>query len=126
MTAEAFPDPAVGIAELNGEIVVFGTVSTEFFTLTGSTSSESVIYRSQSAALINVGIAGPHCKALAGSQFAVISHPAGGRPSVYLLGNGRATEIATPEIIDALTATPADELAGGVVEFFRYLISIAG
>ncbi len=120
MTAEAFPDHAIGIAEFNGDIVVFGTVSTEFFTLTGSSSTTSAIYRAQQSLLINVGIAGPHCKALADGKFAVISHPAGGRPSVYLLSNGRAVEIATPEIIDQLTATPADELAAGVVEFFRY------
>lgn len=120
MTAEAFPDQAIGIAEFNGDIVVFGTVSTEFFTLTGSSSTTSAIYRSQQSLLINVGIAGPHCKALAEGKFAVISNPAGGRPSVYLLGNGRALEIATPEIIDQLTATSPDELAAGVVEFFRY------
>ncbi|MDK9364174.1 packaged DNA stabilization protein [Lelliottia wanjuensis] len=120
MTAEAYADPIIGIAEIGGDVAVFGTVSTEFFTLTGSSSTTTTVYRSQKAMLINVGIAGPHCKALADGKFAVISNPAGGRPSVYLLGDGRATEIATPEITDALTATDADELAKGVVQFFRY------
>ncbi|MDK9585417.1 packaged DNA stabilization protein [Lelliottia wanjuensis] len=116
MTAEAFPDPAVGIAALNGDIVVFGTVSTEFFTLTGSSDTTKPIYKSQRAALIPVGIAGVHCKALVGEKFAVISNPAGGKVSVYLLGDGRATEIASPEISRELQKLRPDDLAKGVVE----------
>ncbi|HHI2551359.1 TPA: packaged DNA stabilization protein [Klebsiella aerogenes] len=116
MTAEAFPDPAVGIAALNGDIVVFGTVSTEFFTLTGYTDTTKPIYKSQQAALIPVGIAGVHCKAIVGDKFAVISNPAGGKVSVYLLGDGRATEIASPEISRELQKLSPDELAKGIVE----------
>lgn len=116
-TAESFPDPAVGISTLNSNIVVFGTVSTEFFSLTGSADTTQPIYRTQSAMMIPVGIAGPHCKALAGSQFAVISNPAGGKVSVYLLGSGRATEIASPEVMQALASVTPQELEAGVVEY---------
>lgn len=118
-TAESFPDPAVGIGELNDDIVLFGTVSTEFFTLSGESDPSQPIYRSQPGAMIAVGIAGPHCKALAGKEFAVISHPAGGRVSVYLLGSGRATDIASPAVIDALAKATPDELAAGVVEYLE-------
>lgn len=116
MTAESFPDPAIGIAALNGDIVVFGTVSTEYFTLTGFTDSTKPIYKSQQAALIPVGIAGVHSKVQVGSKFAVISNPAGGKVSVYLLGDGRATEIASPEIIRELQKFRPEELAESVVE----------
>lgn len=116
MTAEAFPDPAVGIAALSGDIVVFGTVSTEFFTLTGSSDTTKPIYKSQRAALIPVGIAGVNCKALIGEKFAVISNPAGGKVSVYLLGDGRAKEIASPEIARELQQLSPDELSKGIVE----------
>lgn len=120
MTAEAFPDPAVGIGAVGGDIVVFGTVSTEYFTLTGSSDTTKPIYKSQQAMMIPVGIAGVHCKALVGDEFAVISHPAGGKVSVYLLGDGRAKEIATPEIISALASASADELAAGIVQAISF------
>lgn len=116
MTAEAFPDPAIGIAAQGGDIVVFGTVSTEYFTLTGSADATKPIYKSQRAALVPVGIAGVHCKAAVGDKFAVISNPAGGKVSVYLLGDGRATEIASPEIARELQKLNPVELAKGVVE----------
>lgn len=117
MTAEAFPDPAVGIASLGGDIWVFGTVSTEVFTLTGSSDTTDPIYRTQQAAMIPTGIAGVHCKALVGEQFAVISHPAGGNVSVYLLGSGRSTDIAAPFVRETLATLRPDELAQGVVEY---------
>lgn len=117
ITAESFPDPAVGIGELNGDIALFGTVSTEFFSLTGSTSASVPVYRSQSAATVSVGIAGPCCKALVGDMFAVISNPAGGMVSVYLVGSGRAREIASPAVLEALAATSHDDLAQGSVEY---------
>lgn len=116
-TAESFPDPAVGISELNDDIVLFGTVSTEFFTLTGSMDHTQPLYRNQPAAMIRVGIAGPQAKALVGDQFAVISHPAGGKVSVYLLGSGRATEIASPAVLTALAETPSTALQKSSVEY---------
>ncbi|WP_370610904.1 packaged DNA stabilization protein [Klebsiella aerogenes] len=119
MTATAMPDPAVGIASLAGDIWVFGTVSTEVFTLTGSSDTSDPIYRPQQAAMIPMGIAGVHCKALVGEQFAVISHPAGGQVSVFLMGNGRSTDIAAPFVRETLATLRPDELAQGVVEFIN-------
>lgn len=118
-TAESFPDPAVGIGELNDDVVLFGTISTEFFSASGSADATQAIYRSQPAAMISVGIAGPRAKAMAGKEFAVISHPAGGKVSVYLLGSGQAKEIASPAVLDALALTPADDLAKSSVEYLE-------
>ncbi len=118
-TAESFPDPAVGIGELNDDIVLFGTISTEFFSLTGSSDISEPIYRSQPAAMVSVGIAGPHAKALANKEFAIISNRAGGKVSVYLLGSGRTTEIASPAVLDALTRASADELMASTVEYLE-------
>lgn len=118
-TAESFPDPAVGIGELNNDVVLFGTISTEFFTESGSVDSTQAIYRSQPAAMINIGIAGPRAKALAGREFAVISHPATGKVSVYLLGSGQAKEIASPAVVAALASTTAEELADSAVEYLE-------
>lgn len=118
MTASALPDPAIGIAaSLDGDIWVFGTVSTEVFTLTGSADTSDPIYRSQQAAMIPVGIAGVHCKALVGDKFAVITHPAGGQVSVCLIGNGRSQDITAPFVKDVLSGLRPDELAEGVVEY---------
>jgi hypothetical protein len=120
MTAEAFPDPAIGVGSIGGDVVVFGTVSTEFFSLTGSADTSQSIYMPQKAMMIPIGIAGVNCKAKLGEQFAVISHPAGGIVSVYLLGGGRATEIASREIIRALATATEDELAAARVEAFSF------
>lgn len=117
MTAESMPDPAVGIASLGGDIWVFGTVSTEVFTLTGSSDTTEPIYRSQQSAMIPIGIAGVHCKTLVDEQFAIISHPSNGIVSVYLIGSGRSTDIASPAVKDALATLHADELAQAVIEF---------
>lgn len=119
MTTTAMPDPAVGIAALAGDIWVFGTVSTEVFTLTGSSDTSDPIYRPQQAAMIPMGIAGVHCKALVGEQFAVISHPAGGQVSVFLMGSGRSTDIAAPFVKQTLATLRPDELSQGVVEYIK-------
>lgn len=125
IAASAMPDIAVGIAAMRDMIVLFGTASTEFFTLTGSSSSEQNIYKSQAGMMIPIGIAGPHCKALVTDnrgqqQFAVLSSPATGQPSVYLLGSGRFNEIASRAVIQLLSEVSAEDLADGVLEFLRY------
>jgi hypothetical protein len=117
MTAISMPDNAIGIGSLSGDIWVFGTVSTEVFMLTGSSDTTDPIYRSQQSAMIPIGIAGVHCKALVDEQFAIISHPATGQVSVYLIGDGRSTDIAAPFVRGTLGTLRADELAAGVVEY---------
>jgi hypothetical protein len=119
MTAISMPDNAIGIGSLGGDIWVFGTVSTEVFTLTGSSDTTDPIYRSQQAAMIPIGIAGVHCKALVNEQFAIISHPATGQVSVYLVGDGRSNDIAAPFVKDTLASLRPDELALGVVEYIN-------
>jgi hypothetical protein len=125
ITASAMPDIAIGIAAMRDMVVLFGTASTEFFTLTGSSSSSTSIYKSQSGLMIPIGIAGVHCKALVTDnrgqqQFAVLSNPATGQPSIYLLGSGRFTEIASRAIVQLISTVSADDLEKGVLEFVRY------
>lgn len=125
ITASAMPDIAIGIAAMRDMVVLFGTASTEFFTLTGSTSSEQSIYKSQSGMMIPIGIAGVHCKAMVTDnrgqqQFAVLSNPATGQPSIYLLGSGRFNEIASRAVVQMLATLSSDDLANGVLEFVRY------
>ncbi len=124
MTAESMPDPAIGIDTLNGDIVVFGTASTEFFTLTGYTDTTKPIYKSQRAMLIPIGIAGVHCKVLVqdgqSEQFAVLSHPATGNISVYLMSNGRYAEIASREILQVLSGLTQAQAAQSVLEYVTF------
>ena len=125
INAEAMTDPAIGIAAQGGMIAVFGTASTEFFTLTGATSATMPIYRSQPGMMVPIGIAGVNCKVLVRDskgtqQFAVISNPATGAPSVYLVGSGRHTEIASREVIQMLAEIPPYDLPLCSLEYLSY------
>lgn len=120
MTAESIPDPALAIDTLNGDIVMFGTKSTEFFTLTGSGNTSQPIYKSQRAMLIPVGIAGTHCKVVIGSQIAILSHPASGKVSVYMVGGGRYTEIANREVIKHLASMTPEDVSGAILEYLTF------
>lgn len=120
MQAQAMPDLAVGVAALEGNLVVFGTVSTETFTLTGSSDTTKPVYQSQRAMMVPVGIAGPRCKVDVGGKFAILSHPATGSVSIYLVGSGSATEIASRVVVQALSTLPLIDLEKAVLEYLNY------
>jgi len=58
LSAEQFPDPVVGLARQNNQIVVFGQSSIEFF-YDAANASGSPLSRND-AAIIQMGIAAPH------------------------------------------------------------------
>lgn len=120
MTAESIPDPALAIDTLNGDIVMFGTKSTEFFTLTGSANTSQPIYKSQRAMLIPIGIAGVHSKVIIGSQFAILSHPATGNVTVYMIGGGRYTEIANRQVTKALANMTPAQISAALLEYLTF------
>ena len=120
MTAESIPDPALAIDTLNGDIVIFGTKSTEFFTLTGSANTSQPIYKSQRAMLIPIGIAGARCKVIIGSQFAILSHPATGNVTVYMIGGGRYNEIANRQIVQTLATLTQAEISAATLEYLTF------
>ncbi|MGK9174111.1 packaged DNA stabilization protein gp10 [Yokenella regensburgei] len=109
--AESQPDGIIGMGVWRDFVVCFGTSTTEFFTLTGATTSGAALYVNNPAYLVQKGIAGTFCKCNYLDAFAIISNPATGAPSVYLLESGQVKSIATPSIEKIIRSYSADDLA---------------
>lgn len=118
--AESQPDGIIGLGMWRDFVVCFGTNTTEFFSLTGNSGAGSAIYVNNPAYFVPKGIAGTHCKCDFMDAFAIISHPATGAPSVYLMASGQVKGIATSSIEKILRGYSADDLAKGVMESIRF------
>lgn len=118
--AESQPDGIMGVDTWRDFIVTFGTSTTEYFSITGSTDATSAIYVAQPSLMVAKGIAGTHCKAQLGGSHVIISHPATGAPSVYVIDSGNATPIATATIEKIIRSYSYDDLSTGVMETLRF------
>lgn len=70
--------------------------------------------------MVQKGIAGTYCKTPFADSYAFISNPATGAPSVYIIGSGQVSPIASASIEKILRSYTADELADGVMESLRF------
>ncbi|ELY2818843.1 packaged DNA stabilization protein [Cronobacter dublinensis] len=119
--AESQPDGIIGIDDWRDFVVCFGTKTTEYFSLTGNASAVGVaIYQSQPSMMVQKGIAGTYCKTKYADTHAIISHPATGAPSVYLINSGAVQQIATASIERILQSYSEAELSSGVMETIRF------
>ncbi|WP_412139150.1 packaged DNA stabilization protein [Erwinia tracheiphila] len=118
--AESMPDGIQGVGSWRDMVVCFGSATTEYFSLSGSSSTSDAVYIAQPSLMVNTGIAGTYCKCHYGDSFAVLSHPATGAPSVYLIDSGSKKAIATPTVEKLISGYSADELASGVLESVRF------
>ncbi|EFM3974338.1 hypothetical protein HEF39_003720 [Escherichia coli] len=118
--AESQPDGIIGIGTWRDFIVCFGATTIEYFTLTGATTQGAALYVVNSAYAVQKGIAGTHCKTPYMDAYAIISNPASGAPSVYLIDSGRANPIATVSIEKIIRYYSASELATAVMETLRF------
>lgn len=119
--AESQPDGIIGIDNWRDFVVCFGTSTIEYFNLTGNASAVGVaIYQSQPSMMVQKGIAGTYCKAKYADTHAIISHPATGAPSVYLINSGAVQQIATSTVEKILQSYSADELASAYMETARF------
>lgn len=118
--AESQPDGIIGIGTWRDFIVCFGATTTEFFSLTGASTQGAALYVANPAYMVPKGIAGTFCKCEFMDAYAVISNPATGAPSVYILDSGRASPIATSSIEKIIRSYTASELATAVMESLRF------
>lgn len=119
--AESQPDGIIGIDNWRDFVVCFGTSTIEYFNLTGNTSAVGVaVYQSQPSMMVQKGIAGTYCKTKYADTHAIISHPATGAPSVYLINSGAVQQIATSTVEKILQSYSADELASAYMETTRF------
>lgn len=119
--AESQPDGIIGIDNWRDFVVCFGTSTIEYFSLTGATGAPGVaIYSPQPSMMVQKGIAGTYCKAKFADSHVIISNPATGAPSVYLINSGAVQPIATAHIEKVLQTYTSTELATGVMETLRF------
>lgn len=118
--AESQPDGIIGIGTWRDYILCFGASTIEYFTLTGASSAGAALYVANPAYMVSKGIAGTHCKCPYLDAYAIISNPATGAPSVYLIDSGRSTAIATSSIEKILRSYSSDDLASAVMESIRF------
>lgn len=118
--AESQPDGIIGIGTWREFVVCFGATTTEFFSLTGASTQGAALYVANPAYMVPKGIAGTFCKCEFMDAYAVISNPATGAPSVYILDSGRASPIATASIEKIIRSYTASELATAVMESLRF------
>ena len=119
--AESQPDGIIGIDNWRDFVVCFGTSTIEYFSLTGNSSAVGVaVYQVQPSMMVQKGIAGTYCKTKYADTHAIISHPATGAPSIYLINSGAAQQIATSSIEKILQSYTAGELASGIMETTRF------
>lgn len=118
--AESQPDGIIGIGTWRDFIVCFGSSTIEYFTLTGTSTVGAALYVANPAYMVPKGIAGTFCKCVFMDAYAIVSNPANGAPSVYIIDSGRATPIATASIEKILREYTADDLATAVMESLRF------
>lgn len=119
--AESQPDGIIGIDNWRDFVVCFGTSTIEYFNLTGSASAVGVaVYQSQPSMMVQKGIAGTYCKTKYADTHAIISHPATGAPSIYLVNSGAVQQIATSTVEKIIQSYSADELATSYMESTRF------
>lgn len=119
--AESQPDGIIGVDNWRDFVLCFGTSTIEYFSLTGaSTTPGAAIYQSQPSMMVQKGIAGTYCKTKYADTHAIISHPATGSPSVYIVSSGSVQQIATASVEKILQSYSFAELASGVMESVRF------
>lgn len=118
--AESQPDGIIGIDNWRDFVVCFGTTTIEYFSLTGNVSAAGVaLYQSQPSMMVQKGIAGTYCKVKYVDAHAIISHPATGSPSVYLVNSGSYQTLATTHIEKILASYSLSDLSSGFMEVVR-------
>lgn len=119
-SAESQPDGIIACGVWRDYLMMFGSATIEYFTLTGSADTSSAIYVAQPSLMVTKGIAGTYCKTAFADTFAFISSQATGAPSVYIINSGQAVSIATATIEKLLREYTADELSTAVMEALRF------
>lgn len=119
--AESQPDGIIGIDNWRDFVVCFGSTTIEYFSLTGASGGVGAsLYQSQPSLMVQKGIAGTRCKTKYADTHAILSHPATGAPSVYIINAAQTQQIATASVEKILHGYTAEELATGVMEATRF------
>lgn len=116
-SAESGFDSNVGISRWKRLIVVFGRFTTEFFRATGTPEP---IYRPDRSLTVQAGIVGVGAKCDYLDNFAIVGGPENEPVSVYLIGQGTYTELATRRVQKLLRTYTDAELALTYIEPIKF------
>ena len=116
-SAESGFDENIGIAKWKKQIVVFGRFTTEFFRATGVTEP---IYSPDRSLTVQAGIVGVGAKAEYYDNFAIVGGPENEPASVYLIGQGQYTELATRRVQKLIRSYTDAELALTYIEPIKF------
>lgn len=117
-TSEFSPDPslAVGLTTDN-KVIVFNRYTTEYFV---NQATANFAFQRLSSRSVKVGVVGPHAKCEVAGNWFVIGNEKGADVSVFQIGVGSATEIASREVIKLINQYDEDELFTAVLEERTY------
>lgn len=116
-SAESGFDENVGIEKWKKLIAIFGRHTTEFFRATGVTEP---IYRPERSLTVQAGIVGVGAKCHFFDNFAIVGGPENEPTSVYLIGQGQYTELATRRVQKLLRGYTDAELALTYIEPLKF------
>ncbi len=105
ISAESFPDPIVGLARQNNQIIAFGSTSTEFF-YDAANASGSPFNRNESA-IIQTGCAANHCIYQNERYCAFIGQSDSGGRAVWFI-EGFQPKRVSDEFIDRIIDSETD------------------
>lgn len=111
--AESMPDGILAVREWRDFLLCFGSATIEFFRLTGDANN---LMSAQASYMVRYGVAGQFAVCDYMDSFGFVSNPARGQSSVFIMGQGSATEIATYHIKTILSEYSADELKTTICE----------
>ena len=95
-TSEFSPDPTIGLSlTADNKVIAWNRYTTEYFQ---NVANEFFAFTRISARTVKYGMVGTQCKAEIGGEFFFMGGPKEGNISVYQLGVGNATNIATREV----------------------------
>jgi hypothetical protein len=112
-SAEADPDPVLGVLRLRNEIYAVNRYTVEVFANVGGAGFP---FQRITGAQIQKGATGTHAVCEFDGALAFIGSGRDEAPSVYIGANGQAVRIATREVDEYLAEYTPDELAGAVLE----------
>lgn len=98
-SAEADPDPIVGLGRLRNELLAFGSNTIEFYTDQGGSNFP---FQVSDGATIPIGCVGPQAKVRFNQTYAFVGGGRNQAIGVWLVGGGTASKLSTRAIDDML------------------------
>lgn len=102
-SAEADPDPIVGLGRLRGELYAFGTNTIQVYSNQGGNLFP---FQASPGATIPIGCVGPYAKVKFAQTYAFVGSGRNDAVGVWLMGQGTGQKLSTRAIDDMLAAEP--------------------